>query len=1229
MASLEISFLSGKTQVIELSKQQPVSIGSHASNDLQIKDDGVASMQCRISWNKKSYEALAATSDGIEINGTMSGRSLLKDGDLIRIGEADILFVDEVDLLDLNAPLPDVTGDQESSMYDLKPVSQDMIQLKQNKSKQPEETEEASSKSTTKPASKTESKSKKKKSSKTKKEKKPPEPEEFSEDELISDDDDDLDLVSAAELLVEVEPDQPVSAAPKPFLSRSKEQSTDEPDEPETAAQPDKSSTLSLKDRIRHRSSRNAVRPGERQIVRSPLVLSLTGGAVLLTLTALTFWFIIGRDTAKRHYDAAVQEMEAGKYAQAIQLFEYFLENYNKSDYSDEARILLSKSLVEKEISGSTPAWNAGLDATNKFIKKHRDDANFKELYPTLVDYGQRIALGAVETASRTKERELLTVSKNAETILTRYSPQDAPPTEMLARIKSSYEKAEAEILRKEVFDVAVNEIEAALKQKNTLQAIQRRRLLLDRYPYYKNDRKMATTLAKILETEKSLIQVNNKPVTASVEEYPDQFPQAVTLALHTRSRSNQISDGRNVFALANGSCFGIDSVTGDPIWRRPIGQDSPFAPITFSGKEPSLLLYDTRHQELLSVTQKDGQLVWRQKLPSPPSGKPLIHQGLIVVACRSGDLLNMDLLSGNINSQLKFAQPLVGAPGLVYGEQAVAVAGYEAVVYLVSLRPFECQKVASLGHRPGTVQIPIISMGKLLLVCENDRADSALLHVLDGNGENATLNELEQFRIKGHVQSMPVLRGKQLFFPTVPERITAFTVTDEEGKRKLSEIASYQLQDPLSCQIYLSAGSGGQLWMSSSALRKFTLMNTGIKMDKKKIADGLGSQPMQLIGNNLYLARRLLSSNSVIFTIANRDEMSSTWKSILGTDILATYPYGDKQTSGLLCLTSDGDIFRLRDSDFAADASSFIERTITQLKLPEGLTAPLKTTQFENGKIAVSCGLPEPTLWILNSFGQLEQTIELKAPLYTMPILLGDGIALPFEKKIAVFRKGRGLNTVQEFVLPENIAADAKWKQLIPVSKDQCIAITSTGQIISLQYRTTPVRHLAVLSIADLKQPIDFKAAKGTNLLAITDASGQLQLLDAKTTQVKAKHQLPTPATNDLWIMNDLLFVESKQNLSCFSMKEGLQKSWDLKLPDSSLAGAPSMIDKQLLLSLQNGTLLSVDPQSGQIHSKADVPLPASGSIVNLEKLFVVPTVDGSLYRIDQVLQQKGQASL
>ncbi|HAW30134.1 MAG TPA: hypothetical protein DCY03_18765, partial [Planctomycetaceae bacterium] len=167
------------------------------------------------------------------------------------------------------------------------------------------------------------------------------------------------------------------------------------------------------------------------------------------------------------------------------------------------------------------------------------------------------------------------------------------------------------------------------------------------------------------------------------------------------------------------------------------------------------------------------------------------------------------------------------------------------------------------------------------------------------------------------------------------------------------------------------------------------------------------------------------------------------------------------------------------------------------------------------------------------------------------------------------------------------------------------------------------------VLSVIDQKQPIDFKAGIGKDTLAVSDASGLLQLLDLKSLQPKAKLQLDTPATSDLRLIDPFLFVQTKQNLSCFNINQGLEKIWNLDLPDASLAGPPAIIKNQLLLSLQNGKVQSVDLQTGKVSAELVAPLPASGSVVNLENFLLVPTMDGSLYRIDQALQQKGQASL
>jgi FHA domain len=95
MAHLDIAFLTGDVERHELSKQQPVSIGSHNSNDICIDEDGVEMMHCRIAWNKTGFEAVSAGVDGIDINGSLVQRAMLTAGDILRFGSVDVTFQGE------------------------------------------------------------------------------------------------------------------------------------------------------------------------------------------------------------------------------------------------------------------------------------------------------------------------------------------------------------------------------------------------------------------------------------------------------------------------------------------------------------------------------------------------------------------------------------------------------------------------------------------------------------------------------------------------------------------------------------------------------------------------------------------------------------------------------------------------------------------------------------------------------------------------------------------------------------------------------------------------------------------------------------------------------------------------------------------------------------------------------------------------------------------------------
>ena len=92
--NLEIQYPSGTVENLELSHDLPVSIGEHLTNDIQIAGANVAAIHCRISWRKTAYEVTSATSEGVDVNGSLVHTSLLKSGDVLSVGDVRIAFRD-------------------------------------------------------------------------------------------------------------------------------------------------------------------------------------------------------------------------------------------------------------------------------------------------------------------------------------------------------------------------------------------------------------------------------------------------------------------------------------------------------------------------------------------------------------------------------------------------------------------------------------------------------------------------------------------------------------------------------------------------------------------------------------------------------------------------------------------------------------------------------------------------------------------------------------------------------------------------------------------------------------------------------------------------------------------------------------------------------------------------------------------------------------------------------
>ncbi len=444
-------------------------------------------------------------------------------------------------------------------------------------------------------------------------------PDWLDEDDLFDDEGDDI---------FEEDGDAP----PKPSREEAPRGGRGKPEKKgkdrESSGNDDDSDDGEKKQSLAARLAARQKRPGEQEILKSPFVLTLAAGAAILIVSAGAFWFIIGRDTVTKQMMAVDDAIAEQRYNQAISMLDEFLLNHGRDSYTEMATLKLAKTRIDEQIGGSAPDWEKGLAALNRYIDDCRDFATYPDQYPMLAEIAEKISLGALETAGKSKNRKLLDISEEAEPKIDQFSDQENLPVEVHIRIKAAREKAIDSIRKYETTQDTYKEIARFLEAKRPIDALKSRRRLLDRYPDLIKDGKLATLLEQTLETERGLVTSEEIDRAASTEDRELPVPQPLTLTLHTRARTEDVSEGRTVFVVAQGCCFGIDTVTGDPAWRRPIGLDTPFFPISVDTTVPGLVLFDTNHQELVLLNRLTGEFVWRQPLGESVSGDILEHDG-------------------------------------------------------------------------------------------------------------------------------------------------------------------------------------------------------------------------------------------------------------------------------------------------------------------------------------------------------------------------------------------------------------------------------------------------------------------------------------------------------------------------------------------------------------------------------------------------------------------------
>lgn len=965
-----------------------------------------------------------------------------------------------------------------------------------------------------------------------------------------------------------------------------------------------------------------AARPGQQEVKRSPFVMAMAGVILGLVLLAVVFGVMIASASEERSFTTAMSKLKDRSYPEAEKRFETFLQAYPSGEYVEAARIGLHKSRVLRYTSADSYSVSTvaeGLHEIDEFIRVCRDFEGFAEERDDIRRYARRIARVGAIVAKTQRRQEPLDNSVAAAKLMTDFAGSDGIPISTADEIRRLQQEAEAAILKQTTLTSALAEIKGHLDAGDTFAALESRQSLIDRYPVLTSDEDVNKMLDDILKREQELTKLEDVGTEASTVENKVVDRKAASLTLRTQATVDQVSQGRRVFAVGVDSCYGLDSETGEPLWKRNIGVNPPFMPVAVDASTPALLVYQSLTNELVLLDQSNGSLIWRQAISSRPTGSPIVLEQQIYLTTAAGELWKVSVATGKAIARVIFNQPVVGPPAISRDGKFMVIPGDQSVVYTLSINPLACTAVSYIEHRLGSVEAPILTTGKIMLLCDNDTADKARLRVLDVNESTGVVSVRYTDYVDGQVRDQCRIRGAELFVPSTPQRITAFTVNDEpDANPPISRIGSNQLENASVAPVHLLAGAGGQLWMASQALRKFRLRTNALELSSESAAEGLHLRPIQMMDQNVFVTTNEAYSASIFFTKVDPQSMLGLWRTVVGTNVVAVSPSDNKES--MIVVGDFGEVFRVSLQEIKS--GGFVLDRISRYDIPDKLQERVGGLTLSDGRVAAFCGGDEPSFWTFTSTGQLEQ----KWPMLPggpelQPVALADGVVIAVSGRLHMTANRRG--RVEDYRAAEAVGKQASWKSLVALSDKQVLAINSQNEAIRVEYRESPGPHLFEVSKTPLQQAVEVTPAVSGELLFLATAEGNLQAVATTTLEQLGQVSLGGVANDSPVVSGNRVFVQvARRELKVFASDASLQQTASIPLNGSFLVGPPVAVngggfvgcfsDGRVLLLDQDGNATGKQILLGQAAQKG--PFIIGGSLV-------VIGVDGSLYAVEDIL--------
>jgi len=933
---------------------------------------------------------------------------------------------------------------------------------------------------------------------------------------------------------------------------------------------------------------RSARRGKKRTFWNAPLTWIGGGAAALVILGSAVLWALT-RPSADEFLDPADDDYQAGLFAQAIEEYDAYLQRFPKHSAVGRARVRrgLAQLRLAAEGMGDAPQT---LSTAREVLPQIALEAEFPAesgqiLAPLLADTAQALAARARKPPDVALARQ----AQEALSLLGAYVPPRDQPGERLGRIELSAALTLRGIARGEQRETAVAAIKKAAAAGKYPEAYRLRATLLKQFPELAGDGHLKDAMLRVSKAQQAAVKWVAKQQSAESDEPASAVLSAAALAQRNTTSTVPNVAGEVLLAEAGGAAYGLDAATGRVLWRRFVGFCSEsrgpgFSPTPVSSQPGSdALLVDFSRHELQRVAAATGRLRWRQPIHARFHAPPVVAGDHALAATRSGRLVMVDLASGGSTGYVQLPQPLCAAPAVDARRGLIFQAADQANLFVLTLAEGRCRQVVYLGHEAGSISAPPVVAGSCLLIVVNDSAQGATLRVLSIDNEQQDsskplLRPVQDVRLKGHVDTPPLLAEKLVLVATDAGAVHLFELGGPDDKAPLREVLAATV-DGGEELVRFPLLQGGNCWLADLQLAGYEVQLSQKRLVRKWASHERGAavQPLRAIGQTIFHAYRREGIPGVVVSAVAAANGECYWETCLGAPLVAE-PLVDAAGARITAVTAAGGVFQVDTAGLKL--TSVVDPADPEQRLPDW-------------QLPARPGFP--------------------------PLAFAGGLLVPSEVgQVFLLSPLSGTKQCEPFQPRLESGVPVCWRAAAPVNQREVVLADNRQRLYRLGVVDQPVPHLAALAEAKLPHSIISPlAVVGQVAFGVDDTGTLIAFQTSDLTRIR-QHALPGQCHWGPRRVGDrLMLATDDDQLLCFDAAGKLL--WQAALPYGPLAGPPLAVGKHYLLAAAGGVVWRAAADNGKELGRLEIALPLATGPVLLGEQLLLGGLDGTLYTIQQ----------